>query len=73
MLNADFATTVLIAFSAVIGFTTPLQVAVMAVCEIAIFASKEYLETEIMMVIVFGRVSTKYRRILFYIAFCLLS
>ena len=51
MLNADFASaTVLISFGAVIGVTTPLQLAVMAVCEIAIFASNEHLGLEILKV-----------------------
>ncbi|XP_046453026.1 ammonium transporter Rh type B-B-like [Daphnia pulex] len=49
LLNADFASaTVLISFGAVIGVTTPLQLAVMAVCEIAIFASNEHLGLEIL-------------------------
>ncbi|XP_046657634.1 ammonium transporter Rh type A-like [Daphnia pulicaria] len=49
LLNADFASaTVLISFGAVIGVTTPLQLAVMAVCEIAIFASNEHLGLEVL-------------------------
>ena len=49
LLNADFASaTVLISFGAVLGVTTPLQLAVMAVCEIAVFASNEHLGLEIL-------------------------
>ena len=48
LLNADFSSaTVLISFGAVIGYTTPLQLAVMAVIEIVIFASNEHLGLEI--------------------------
>ena len=44
LLNADFASaTVLISFGAVLGVTTPLQLIVMAMCEIAVFATNEWL------------------------------
>ena len=44
LLNADFASaSVLISFGAVLGVTTPLQLIVMAICEIAIFATNEWL------------------------------
>lgn len=49
MLNADFASaSVLISFGAVLGVTTPLQLIIMAICEIAIFASNEHLGLHIM-------------------------
>lgn len=47
MLNADFASaSVLISFGAVLGVTTPLQLIVMAICEIAVFATNEWLGLE---------------------------
>lgn len=50
-MNADFASaTVLISFGAVLGVTTPLQLAVMAICEIAIFASNEFLGLSVLKV-----------------------
>lgn len=49
MLNADFASaSVLISFGAVLGVTTPLQLIIMALCEIAIFASNEHLGLHVM-------------------------
>jgi ammonium transporter Rh len=49
MLNADFASaTVLISFGAVLGVTTPLQLIVMAICEIAIFATNEWVGLDIL-------------------------
>lgn len=49
LLNADFASaSVLISFGAVLGVTTPLQLIVMAICEIAIFASNEHLGLEVL-------------------------
>ena len=51
MLNADFASaTVLISFGAVLGVTTPLQLIVMALCEIAIFAGNEWYGLEVLQV-----------------------
>ncbi|XP_069584444.1 ammonium transporter Rh type A [Ranitomeya imitator] len=44
MINADFSTaTVLISFGAVLGKTSPLQMLIMAILEIAIFACNEHL------------------------------
>lgn len=44
LLNADLATaSVLISFGAVLGVTTPLQLIVMAICEMAVFATNEHL------------------------------
>jgi len=49
MLNADFASaSVLISFGAVLGVTTPLQLIVMALCEIAIFAGNEWTGLELL-------------------------
>lgn len=49
MLNADFASaSVLISFGAVLGVTTPLQLIIMAICEIAVFASNEHLGLHVM-------------------------
>jgi len=49
LLNADFASaTVLISFGAVLGVTTPLQLIVMALCEIAIFAGNEWYGLEVL-------------------------
>lgn len=48
MINADFSTaTVLISFGAVLGKTSPVQMLIMTVLEIAVFAGNEYLVTEI--------------------------
>nr|XP_042121793.1 ammonium transporter Rh type A [Peromyscus maniculatus bairdii] len=48
MINADFSTaTVLISFGAVLGKTSPVQMLIMTVLEIAAFAGNEYLVTEI--------------------------
>ncbi|XP_052048380.1 ammonium transporter Rh type A [Apodemus sylvaticus] len=48
MINADFSTaTVLISFGAVLGKTSPSQMLIMTILEIAAFASNEYLVTEI--------------------------
>ncbi|XP_075719944.1 ammonium transporter Rh type A [Rhinoderma darwinii] len=44
MINADFSTaTVLISFGAVLGKTSPMQMLIMAILEIAIFACNEHL------------------------------
>ena len=52
MLNADFASaSVLISFGAVLGVTTPLQLIVMAIIEIAFFATNEYLGLSVLQVI----------------------
>uniref|UniRef100_A0A8D2CS83 Ammonium transporter Rh type A n=1 Tax=Sciurus vulgaris TaxID=55149 RepID=A0A8D2CS83_SCIVU len=48
MINADFSTaTVLISFGAVLGKTSPIQMLVMTILEIAAFAGNEYLVGEI--------------------------
>ncbi|GAB1301064.1 Ammonium transporter Rh type A [Apodemus speciosus] len=48
MINADFSTaTVLISFGAVLGKTSPSQMLIMTILEIATFAGNEYLVTEI--------------------------
>lgn len=48
LLNADFASaTVLISFGAVLGVTTPLQLIVMALIEIAIFSGNEWYGLEV--------------------------
>ncbi|XP_034377665.1 ammonium transporter Rh type A isoform X1 [Arvicanthis niloticus] len=44
MINADFSTaTVLISFGAVLGKTSPIQMLIMTILEIAVFAGNEYL------------------------------
>ncbi|XP_044529238.1 ammonium transporter Rh type A [Gracilinanus agilis] len=49
MINADFSTaTVLISFGAVLGKTSPVQMLIMAILEIAVFAANEYLVGEIL-------------------------
>ncbi|XP_002746655.3 ammonium transporter Rh type A [Callithrix jacchus] len=48
MINADFSTaTVLISFGAVLGKTSPIQMLIMTIIEIAFFAGNEYLVGEI--------------------------
>lgn len=48
MINADFSTaTVLISFGAVLGKISPIQMLIMAIIEIAVFAGNEYLVVEI--------------------------
>ncbi|KAL0622309.1 Ammonium transporter Rh type A, partial [Plecturocebus cupreus] len=48
MINADFSTaTVLISFGAVLGKTSPIQMLIMTITEIAFFAGNEYLVGEI--------------------------
>ncbi|XP_012616361.1 ammonium transporter Rh type A [Microcebus murinus] len=48
MINADFSTvTVLISFGAVLGKTSPVQMLIMTIIEIAVFAYNEYLVGEI--------------------------
>uniref|UniRef100_A0A2K5W1W2 Ammonium transporter Rh type A n=1 Tax=Macaca fascicularis TaxID=9541 RepID=A0A2K5W1W2_MACFA len=48
MINADFSTaTVLISFGAVLGKTSPTQMLIMTIIEIAVFAGNEYLVGEI--------------------------
>ncbi|XP_008151424.2 ammonium transporter Rh type A [Eptesicus fuscus] len=50
MINADFSTaTVLISFGAVLGKISPLQMLIMTIIEIAVFAGNEYLVAEIFM------------------------
>lgn len=47
MINADFSTaTVLISFGAVLGKTSPIQMLIMAIIEITVFAGNEYLVAE---------------------------
>ncbi|XP_004590487.2 ammonium transporter Rh type A [Ochotona princeps] len=48
MINADFSTaTVLISFGAVLGKTSPIQMLIMTIMEISVFAGNEYLVSEI--------------------------
>ncbi|XP_057555509.1 ammonium transporter Rh type A [Hippopotamus amphibius kiboko] len=48
MINADFSTvTVLISFGAVLGKTSPMQLLIMTILEIAVFAVNEYLVLKI--------------------------
>ncbi|XP_004628366.1 ammonium transporter Rh type A [Octodon degus] len=50
MINADFSTaTVLISFGAVLGKTSPIQMLIMTILEIAAFAANEFLVAEIFM------------------------
>ena len=50
-LNADFAcAAVFISFGAVVDVTTPLQLIVMAICEIALYATNEFIGLEIFQV-----------------------
>ncbi|KAM6181766.1 ammonium transporter Rh type A [Erethizon dorsatum] len=50
MINADFSTaTVLISFGAVLGKTSPIQMLIMTILEIAVFAANEFLVAEIFM------------------------
>ncbi|XP_068921873.1 ammonium transporter Rh type A isoform X2 [Petaurus breviceps papuanus] len=49
MINADFSTaTVLISFGAVLGKTSPVQMLIMVILEIAVFAANEHLVGEIL-------------------------
>lgn len=51
MINADFSTaTVLISFGAVLGKTSPIQMLIMTIMEISVFAGNEYLVGEIFQV-----------------------
>lgn len=51
MINADFSTTtVLISFGAVLGKTSPSQMLIMTILEIAAFAGNEYLVGKIFLV-----------------------
>nr|XP_048298671.1 ammonium transporter Rh type A [Myodes glareolus] len=48
MINADFSTaTVLISFGAVLGKTSPIQMMIMTILEIAVFAGNEHLVTSL--------------------------
>nr|XP_023422959.1 ammonium transporter Rh type A [Cavia porcellus] len=50
MINADFSTAaVLISFGAVLGKTSPIQMLLMTILEIAVFAANEFLVAEIFM------------------------
>ena len=69
MLNADFASaSVLISFGAVLGVTTPLQLIVMSILEIAIFATNEYLGLNVLQVILYSNsfVCTDVKQLLKY-------
>lgn len=60
MINADFSTaTVLISFGAVLGKISPLQMLIMTIIEIAVFAGNEHLVAEILMVRVRGFILTQ--------------
>ena len=54
MINADFSTAVvLISFGAVLGRTSPVQMLIMAIFEITIFACNEHLVVEVLKVGIF--------------------
>lgn len=60
MINADFSTvTVLISFGALLGKTSPVQMLIMTILEIIIFAVNEYLVVEIFKVRVRGFILTE--------------
>lgn len=60
MVNADFAlVAVLISFGAVVDLTTPLQLIVMATCEIPLFITNEHISLEILQVSAFFGVRNK--------------
>lgn len=51
MINSDFSTaTALISFGAVLGKTSPLQMLILTILEITIFACNEHLVTKIFQV-----------------------
>lgn len=51
LLNADFASaSAFISFGAVVDLATPLQLIVMAICEIVLFATNEYIGLEVLQV-----------------------
>ena len=51
MIHADFSTvTVLISFGAVLGKTSPIQMLIMTILEITVYAANEYLVFEILWV-----------------------
>ena len=51
MIGADIATAaVLISMGALLGRTTPIQLLIMGLIEIAVFAANEYLQIELMKV-----------------------
>lgn len=51
IINADFSTaTVLISFGAVLGKISPVQMLIMTILEIAVFAGNEYVVGEIFQV-----------------------
>lgn len=55
MINADFSTaTALISFGAVLGKTSPVQLLILTILEITIFACNEHLVTEILQVQLFS-------------------
>ena len=60
MINADFSTaTVLISFGAVLGKTSPVQMMIMTILEIAVFAANEHLVTNLFKVRIRKYVFTK--------------
>lgn len=60
MINADFSTaTVLISFGAVLGKTSPIQMMIMTILEIAVFAGNEHLVTSIFKVRIRKYILTK--------------
>lgn len=60
MINADFSTvTVLISFGALLGKTSPVQMLIMTILEIIVFAVNEYLVVEIFKVRVRGFILTE--------------
>lgn len=60
MINADFSTaTVLISFGAVLGKTSPIQMMIMTILEIAVFAGNEHLVTSVFKVRIRKHILTK--------------
>lgn len=60
MINADFSTaTVLISFGAVLGKTSLVQMMIMTILEIAVFAANEHLVTSLFQVRIRKYVFTK--------------
>ena len=60
MINADFSTaTVLISFGAVLGKTSPIQMMIMTILEIAVFAGNEHLVTSLFKVRIRKYILTK--------------
>jgi|688.fasta_scaffold927126_2 hypothetical protein len=60
LVHADFATlAVLISFGTILDLTTPIQLIIMALCEVVCFATNEYISLDILQVF-----------LLFIIKFC---